>query len=566
LNCVAILLRHMKILFNSLLIVAAAGLGLAVGFALRGKSGNAPAMSESSAVTSALPAFSQAKPVRVFNRGTGVRLNDDSPLATKLERDLSMSSGVTRWLYWLEALEKAAPADFPRLARLAQGNSTATRFVATRWIEINPRHMFDTLIASLKGRSGLPVDELARVLFPEWPKRDPEGVIAALSGADDVGLRRDWRITVATDLVEQDVERGLRLMSEWRIDNFGPRMTAVAKWAAADPRHAAEFTLENPAGIASQFTMETIGKEWAKTDPGGALGFAAAKPGELGSMLATAALKEWAGRNLSDAADWLAGADDRARNLLSPAFVEMWAKQDAASALNWCESNLAGSSLAQAVGGVLKGAAAQDIAAAADLVAAMNPSPARAEAAAAVAQKWFPEYFSGKTVAPETIAWLSGLDGDSVKRVLERFDGQWSNSDPKSMAAFLASPAGEQVPAQVYSILAQSMARKNPAEALEWASRLPEERGLQAGSDAFFEWRRSQPEMAMKWLNDLPSTDPRRQPFFQNTIRSLAYEPQAAEQFAAMTPTDRATARSVIETMSLPEDRRARLLDALRQR
>jgi hypothetical protein len=134
------------------------------------------------------------------------------------------------------------------------------------------------------------------------------------------------------------------------------------------------------------------------------------------------------------------------------------------------------------------------------------------------------------------------------------------------MAAFLASPAGEQVPAQVYSILAQSMALKNPAEALEWASRLPEDRGLQAGSDAFYVWRRSQPETAMRWLRELPSTDARRLPFFQSAIRSMANDPQAAEQLAAMTPTDRATARNVIETMSLPEDRRARLLEVIRQR
>lgn len=350
-------------------------------------------------------------------------------------------------------------------------------------------------------------------------------------------------------------------MSEWHIENVGPRMTAVAKWAAADPRHAAEFTLEHPAGYASRLTMETIGKAWARTDPGGALGFAATKPGELGSALATTVLKEWAGRNLSEAADWLAGADARTRSRLSSAFVEAWAKQDAANALAWCEWNLAGSSLAQAVGGVVKG-----VAAAADLVAAMYPSPARAEAASAVAQAWFPESFSGKTVVPETIAWLSGLDRDSVKRVLERHGWQWSNSDPKSMAAFLESPAGQQVPAHVVSTLAQNMARKNPSEALEWASRLPEERGLQAGSDAFSEWRLSQPEMAMKWLNDLLSTDARRQPFFKSAIQSLAYDPQAAEQLAAMPPADRATARSVIEAMSLPEDRRAKLLDVLRQR
>jgi hypothetical protein len=559
-------LHHMKILFNSLLIVVAAGIGLAVGFALRGKSGNASATAESSTVALAPPAVSQAKPVRVFNQSISNRRNDDSPLATKLERDLSMSEGVTRWLYWLEALEKAAPADFPRLARLAQGNSTAMRFVAARWVELDARHLFDTLVAASKQGGGFPSEELARVLLDEWPKRDPEAVIAALSGAEEFGARANWRLEVAMSLVQTDVERGLRLMSEWHIESVGPRMTAITKWAAADPRHAAEFTLENPAGFASRLTMKTIAKEWARTDPGGALGFAATQPGELGSTLATTVLKEWAGQNLNEAAAWLAGTDVRTRNRLSPTFVEVWAKEDAASALSWCESNLAGSSLAQAVGGVLKGAAERDVAGAARLVAGMNPSPARAEAALAVAQKWFPESYSGKTVPPEAISWLASLDAESMKRALERVQWEWRNSDPKSMAAFLASPAGEQVPAQVYSILAQSMARKNPAEALEWASRLPEDLGLQAGSDAFYEWRRSQPETAMQWLRELPSTDARRQPFFQSAIRSMAYDPQAAEQLAAMTPTDRATARSVIEAMSLPEDRRARLLEAVRQR
>jgi hypothetical protein len=555
----------MKTLFNSLVIVAAAGMGLAAGFAWRATRG-----SESAASPAATAAFSvvlPAQPVRGFSPRAAVRQADDSPLATKLERDLSMSSGVTRWLYWLEALEKAALGDFPRLARLAQSDSIALRFVAARWVELGPRHLFDTLVAASKSGRGFPADQLAEVLFEEWPKRDPEAVIAALNGADGYGQRNRWRRDVAVSLVEQDVERGLRLMSELHIENIGPRMSAVAKWAAADPRHAAEFTLENPAGYASRLTMETIGKEWAKTDPGRALEFAAAKPGELGSALATAVLKEWTGRNLDDAADWLAGADARTRNRLSPAFVETWAKQDAASALTWCESNLEGSGLAQAVGGVLKSVAARDVAGAARLVAEMNPSPARAEAAAAVARKWFPEFASyNKAVEPEAIAWLGGLDAHSVKRVLDEVRWQWSNSDPKSMAAYLASSSNEQIAPEVHSTLARQMARKNPFEALDWASRLPADRALSAGNDAFNAWQYAQPEAAMQWLNDLPSADARRLPFFQSAVRFLSYDPRAPELFGAMSASDRAAARSVIETMSLPEDRRTRLLDVLHPR
>lgn len=555
----------MKILINTLTIIVAAGVGLVVGFAWRGKSGSVATAVPSQASVPALTSTSPASPLHRASTMKIVRANDDTPLATQLEHDLSMSSGVTRWLYWLEAIEKAVLPDFPRLARLANGNTTAARLLAARWVELDPRHLFDTIVAARDGR-GFPSGELDSVLLAEWPKRDPDAVIAALSGTNYFGPRSSWRMTIVGSLIEKDAERGLRLMSEWHIHNFFPRMTGIAKWAADDPRHAAEFALANPAGSASQAAMETIGKEWARTDPARAMEFAAAKPGGLGSTLANSILKNWAGRNLNEAADWLADADASTRSRLSPAFVEAWAKHDAGGALAWCEANLTGSSMAQAVGGLSKGAAESDVIGAAGLVTDMKPSSARAEAAAGVAQKWFPDSSSGKPVPPEAIEWIKSLDADSVKRVLEQVHFRWRDSDPKGMAAFLASTDSEQIPERIYSELARNLARQNPMESLEWASRLPEERGLSAGSEAFSEWRRSQPEAAMKWLNDLPSADPRHDPYLQNAIRSLVYEPQAAEQLIALNSAERTTARGIIAKMNLSEDRRAKLLDALKPR
>ena len=62
---------------------------------------------------------------------------------------------------------------------------------------------------------------------------------------------------------------------------------------------------------------------------------------------------------------------------------------------------------------------------------------------------------------------------------------------------------------------ARALVRQNPQDAFAWASRLPAERGLSAGREAFTEWRHSQPESAMAWLNELPSSDPRRKVFLQ---------------------------------------------------
>ena len=552
-----------KIAANSLVLLVAAGLGLVLGVVLRGKSvRDAGAESQVDVVSSK---DSQGKSARNSKQRTQVRVNDDSPLTTKLARDISMSSGVIRWLYWLEAMEQASTSDYLRLLQLAEGNPAAIRLVSQRWIALYPRHAFDTLVEAT--RNGRPLTkgmrELSRSLFRDWPKSDPEAAIAALSGPEDFAMRDSWRHDVASTVIRNDAERGLRLFHDWSIENFGPYMDGVTKWAAANPQHAAEFAMANPAGYATRLAMETIGKEWAKTDPAGALGFAVSKSGELNSILSASVLKEWSGRDLNAAANWLASTSASTRNSLSASFVESWAKQDANAALTWCESNLSGSSLAEAVGGVMRGAAEKDVVAAAALVASLNPSSARTEAAVAVGKKWFPDRLGeDKPSDPAAVAWLAALDPESARRVVNEIQWRWGTCDPKGMATFLAS-SSVQFSAGPYSLVAREMARRNPIEGLEWASQLPGERGVSAGADAFGEWRRSQPETAMKWLNDLPSNDARRQPYFESAIRAMAWDSQTSSQLAALSETERATARKVIEAMKLPEDRRASLISML---
>src|SRR4051812_14396575 len=118
----------MRIFLNSLIVVAGAVIGLTVGFALTKPARTGVTIDVRN--TGSVDAVSSGvrRTGSLFNgRSRPVVRTDDSPLATKLERDLSMASEVTRWLYWLEALEKATPADCPRLAQLAQGNPTLVR-------------------------------------------------------------------------------------------------------------------------------------------------------------------------------------------------------------------------------------------------------------------------------------------------------------------------------------------------------------------------------------------------------------------------------------------------------
>src|SRR5581483_5215031 len=314
-------------------------------------------------------------------------LPDDSPLATQLARDLAQSTGVKRWLFWWDAMEKAAPADFPRLAKLARGNRGATKLVAERWAELAPKHFFDTLRTAAMQEYP---PGLADTLIQSWLKQDKSAVIAALNSGEDFPQRKDWRGQLAITLMATDPETGLRLMSDWQIDNYGPSMSGVKSWAAADPRHAAEFTMANPAGPVSDSAIATIGEVWAKADPAAALAFAATQHGSLANKLSQTVLKSWADRNLSGAADWLAGSDAPTLAKFSPTLVEAWAQQDAPAALAWCEANLTGTSLSDSIKALAAGAAQKDVASAAALVSSMSPSSARSQAAMAVADKWFP--------------------------------------------------------------------------------------------------------------------------------------------------------------------------------
>src|SRR5262245_48648009 len=125
----------MKFLVQLLCLAVAAALGLTIGFGFRllkvGANPHSPELRASIATRS----DDSRKSSFVAGRKMMVdRAQDDSLLTTQLERTLSMSSRVIRWLCWLEAIEKASLPDFPRLAGLAKGDATATWLVASRWV------------------------------------------------------------------------------------------------------------------------------------------------------------------------------------------------------------------------------------------------------------------------------------------------------------------------------------------------------------------------------------------------------------------------------------------------
>src|SRR5262245_61798892 len=138
----------MKVIVNLVIIILAAAAGLVSGFVWHGR--NASTGSPEMPTTGSVAAVSRTSKFSARNRPATMTF-PDSPLATQLARDLSMSSGVTRWLLWMEAVEKASLVDLPRLAQLAAGDSTQMRLLAARWVEMNPQHLFEYIMSTAKG-------------------------------------------------------------------------------------------------------------------------------------------------------------------------------------------------------------------------------------------------------------------------------------------------------------------------------------------------------------------------------------------------------------------------------
>jgi hypothetical protein len=482
------------------------------------------------------------------------------PLVSKLEQDLAMSEGVTRWLRWLEALEGATLADFPHLMELSRDNADMNKLLVLRWAEIAPRDFFDWLVG--QSRQGTRHDwETLQTLFSTWARNDREGMVAAVDGLGTFGGRTEWRMPAVNALMDTDVELGLQMMQRWNVENYTPGLNELAKWAAADPRHAFDFVLAHQSGSVSRSAIKTIGKEWAKQDPTAALAYAREKGGDWSMTLANSALGEWVRRDTGEAAKWMAAADPSTRNNLSGDFLEAWANNDLAAALGWAQTNLSGTMLNRGVAAAIRGAAEKDVAAAAEIVGLMQDSPAQAQAAGAVARKWFP-HFQQQKPPGEAVAWLAKLEGESLKRAVSEVTWSWSESDPEGMAAFLAS--GGDYSSWIYSAVGRSLTRKNPSAAIQWSEQLPANVGHEVAGDVFSDWRRIQPSAALEWLRELPEDDGRRIQFFKKAIEEWAKDPRTTEQFAAFAELNKPVAEHLVKSLDLADERRIALLRVIR--
>ena len=112
-------------------------------------------------------------------------------------------------------------------------------------------------------------------------------------------------------------------------------MSSSYSWVKKDPRSAAEFAEQLPAGDAKETFVRHIAQYWSRRNPQETLDWSASM-GESGHGAVERTVSEWASKDISAAAAYVTSMDTgHAQNKAISKVVDQWAHYDPKGAADW---------------------------------------------------------------------------------------------------------------------------------------------------------------------------------------------------------------------------------------
>ncbi len=281
-------------------------------------------------------------------------------------------------------------------------------------------------------------------------------------------------------------------------------VTVLASLASKDPQQAAKFFNDPDNPILKMprvgaFAALGVAREWARTDPAGAMTWAKSLPedtkagaysGLVGGMMGDDPLA--ATRTASEL------PPGESRDRLMGQIAESWANKDPQAALKWA-SGLEGEEKTESTKKALNGWAGKDPKAAAAHLATL-PTEEQDKYTGAVASRW-----ANRNPA-EAAAWVTTQpEGEGRKEAMGNVMGTWAETEPEKASTWLVDqPAGSSKDQGIVT-LANSQMRTDPEAALTWASTIqdPTTRSLQLKSNVR-QWARRDNAAATQWVTNAP--------------------------------------------------------------
>jgi hypothetical protein len=312
---------------------------------------------------------------------------------------------------------------------------------------------------------------------------------------------------------------------------------------------------------------EQAGQIWARTDPAGALEFAAGRMRGAKAMAMTeGALGVWAAKAPAEAAAWIAGrADGGTPSKLAAVLMEAWQKSDPAAAEAWARRSLRGEARANALYTLALHGASDDIRATQERTLAMEPGNLKNKIMGRLAL-WMTQ---GEGGLQNAVDWLLTVPDAAARRngLVEAVSADYTN-DPEKAAELAAGPLAERLPVEFAVKAAGNFANLRPREAMDWVQTLPENRQDSVRAEAWRVWLMNRPQEAMEWFKDSSQAKNGREAMIAQSASWFAWQADAerGRLLANFQPEDRKLLRDAVEKLPMSDAaKKAAVLKSLKQ-
>lgn len=428
-----------------------------------------------------------------------------------LTKQARREGGTEEWVRWLGYLEKAKPGDMAMFLENVPANSAVLDLLAERWVELDPEHCFDYLLAKFEDgqfEAGLLAKDrsFSAELFRKWMSRDLEAAMASLDEVEGFPYAHRIRGEFFKELAKKDMEAALLYAEEYHLfsspDGFG--FINLKPWVRKNPRKAGEFLF----GLSSKglaYGLRDLVPVWSKENPQEAVEFGLLRGDFAGLEFAENIFEKWSEQSFTEAANWLAHSPAENADFLTADLIANWSKEDPVSALAWSQSSLEGTLLKNSVQEVFKEAASSDELDLGDLLSRVKGQSARDVAAATLAEN----YLNGKKQlsaeeAAVFLAWFEGVSNPltfhNVVAQLGSFDGFEDGARLDTIEKILSSPQKDLLDEGGYHNLLYSLLKTDPEQVMEFALQAPEEFRAELLGGFLEDWRARQGEAVDEWI------------------------------------------------------------------
>ena len=372
------------------------------------------------------------------------------------------------------------------------------------------------------------------------------------------------RMSAAEALMASQPELGLKVLEDWNVRHYIPRMNAVSEWAKNDPRGTAEKVAAINADFAGIEALGAVGKAWAQADPQAALEFAIGLSGKKQAKFASSAMHVWAENDLEGAIEFASEQEDVGfRGLIGSGLLAVWGTHDPAAALAWGQENLQSQLRSEAIGSLVESLTKKDPQEAAELVGGMSTSGAQFLAAERLLATWVRES-DGRAIG-EAIEWVGSLpDHDLAQSALNSASWYFTMEDPQAFISVIEGDHPHLIGGRVLSEAVSEQVRRSPLGAIDWARNLPEDRAARVGRMVVNSWIDVQPAAASDWSIGLPAGEQRTDAIDQ-IARSFSHRApdQLRPWYERLNPDERTRVREIVTGFSTSDERRAAFAEAV---